>query len=587
MTPELSPYAREAFAAFRNPQSRIYLGGRYGVTPHYLLPAETARDFLGADPGSRRPQLLCQLASRLEKTSGRERLLQTFADKYGVLEVLDSEVQDELEVLSPIVVGKVLVSGTYSSFMHSMFRHVSLATCDAEVMNIRREPGSTNTFVVMLHGQQSNPGGALLTKEEVDSFVENRPGLDQLVRSLLREHPWIVLAFDRDEDDTFARLCGKVCDQLGPRQRPIYVVDPRESEVVASEWPRDPLRHVRLQPLEFLRLLTKSDSRPSPSMPPHGDRPAPPGAGGTPQTGAVDGGEKAQGPPPGDGSPPETPRTLRLEIESLDGRLFRVNAPVDLRISALASQFIRRHVHGDGGGSRSERAVVDVDREGNWQRQNGNDTLEDAGIEDGTRMRVYSDTVAGSVDPRRREEYLNAVQTELEELASHDQRISARPNLPKASDRYEIGLHCGGWGPPESIAENPYRTEQQQILIEYPAEAPDAPPVVWWQSPIFHPNVAKSGYVCLGALQKSFTPLFGPRELVHMLIELSEYRNYELQGVLNREAAIWAQLHPELITDHGGWAYQPTLGEKRDENESMLEFKPGGTGVGLRRSRKS
>ncbi|MCP4654033.1 MAG: hypothetical protein GY856_01305 [bacterium] len=277
----------------------------------------------------------------------------------------------------------------------------------------------------------------------------------------------------------------------------------------------------------------------------------------------------------------------RIEIESLDGRVFRTNVQGNTGVSALAGQFVRQHVHGDRTSSRRERAVVDLERDGEWRRLNGNATVHAAGVEDGDRLRIHSDAVAGAMNPLRREAALNDVQQQLEELAARDERIELRPNLPRAADRYEITLRCGGWGPPESSVDSPYRTQQQEVVLEYPADFPAAPPQVWWRSPIFHPNVRpKDGYVCLGAFQESFTPLFGPVALVLMLIELSEYRNYELDGVLNREAAMWAQLRPELIAGHGGWPFQPTLKEERDDEEPTLEFEEHGTGVGLRRRRR-
>lgn len=322
--------------------------------------------------------------------------------------------------------------------------------------------------------------------------------------------------------------------------------------------------------------------RDEPDFIPDPDEPEPP----APPLGTQDGGGKDEGPTRPDPGP-DAPR--RIEVASLDGRVFRTLVNGTLRVSALASQFIRRFVHGDANSSRRERAVVEIEGEDGWIRCAGDRTIHEVGVREGDRLRVYNEAVAGAMDPKRHEAYLNDVQQQLEDLARRDDRISVRPNLPQASDRYEVILRCGGWGPPEESALRPIRTYEQKVQIDYPAEAPNAPPIVRWTSEIYHPNVKpKTGYVCLGALQESFTPLFGPQELVRMLIEVSEYRNFELDGVLNREAAIWAQLNPDIIVAHGGWAYQPTLEEKRDdETETQLSFEPQPTGVGLRRRRKS
>lgn len=587
----LPDYAQKGFACLRETSTRIYLGARYGLTPQTFISPEQVHSFLGMDIGAIHYQPFCQIASRLESTEGRTKLTQTFADRYDELENLSPDAREELDLLQPTALGKVVVTGTYSSSLLNRFERVTTAINDDGVSNISPHPGSQNTYVVMLHGRATDAAGVLVAKEEVDGFKELRPALTELMRGLLKEQPWIVLGFDRAADETFARLCWKVCQELGHRQRPIYVVDPRESAVVVQEWLPDPLRHIRMHPLEFLRAFAESQlvraSAPSDPPTPASPKPAPPGD------------ERADGeglpletaPRPRPADPTALPSTAwrSIEIVTMDNRAFRTRVPGDMRVSALAGQFVRRHVHGDGSSERRERAVIDVER-GNdqWDRLNGNHTIDQAGVKDGDRARIYSDAVAGATDPRRREAYLNDVQRRLEGLADHDERVEVRPNLPRAADRYEITLHCGGWGPPESAAERPYRTHRQEILLEYPAEAPEVPPFVWWRSPVFHPNVhPKNGHVCLGALQESFTPLFGPVELVRMLVELSEYRNYELDGVLNREAAIWAQLRPDLVVEHGGWAYQPTLKKEQEDEGPVLEFEETDTAVGLRRRRKS
>ncbi len=579
---ELSHYGKEAVAALRESEVRLYLGARYGLTPNTFISPEMAREFLASNPGSVHYQPLCQIASRLENTVGRAKLTQTFADRYSDLENVRPETQEELVLLSPITKGKVVVTGTYSSTRFAHFEQVLLAVEDSGVKNIRPRHRSSNTYLVMLHGEQTNPGGVLLSKLEVDGFEGNRPDLSALVRSLLEELPWVVLGFDQGADETFFRLCWKVSQKLRLPQRPIYVVDPREFEVVAPEWPRDPFRHVRMRPLEFLRAFRHGNGdEPSSSA---GD-PPPISPSETPDESVQGNSEEDRARPrPTDVIGAKDPR--QIEVEWIDGGLFRTTAPGSMLVSTFAGQFVRRHVHGDRSGSRPDRAVVELERDGDAQRLNGDQTIHEAGVRDGDRVRIHNEAVAGA-NPQKLEALLTAVQTELEELAARDDRITVRPNLPGSADRYEITLRCGGWGPPESPANKPYRTFEQDILLEYPAEFPDVPLLVMWRSPIFHPNVRSvDGFVCLGALQERYTPLFRPRDLVFMLIELSEYRNYELDGVLNREAAIWAQLRSELIVEYGGWPYQPTLEEDLDDDEPTLEFEDCGTGVGLRRRRK-
>jgi len=583
---QLSPDSRAALALLHTAQPRIYLGARYGLTPQTYISPEKAHAFLGMNTGRKVHEPFCDVARMLAKTIGLSALKQAFAEKYEEMEDVAPEAREELSLIEPIATGKVLVTGSYSSDLVANFSRLTTAFDDSGVSNIRLDlSNGRNAYLITLHGWRANPAGALVSREEVDAFDQERKGISTLVRGLLHEKPWIVLGCDGAEDATFLRLCSEVCRELGLGQRPIYVIDPRESEILFFEWPRDPLRHIRMRPLEFLRALEAHRPQPGPPSAPGPSEPPPPPAdtGSEGEEAQSASGEEVPGPTRPAGSSSGSPRGI--EIVTLDNRVFHTTVPGNMRVSTLAAQFVRRHVHGDQSSARRERGVVDIESgDDNWDRVNGNATIDEAGIKAGDRLRIYSDTVAGAT---RREELLNDIQLQLEGLAAHDRRVEVRPNLPGAADRYEITLHCGGWGPPESAAEKPYRTDRQEILLEYPAEFPDAPPLVWWDSKIFHPNVSqKNGFVCLGALQESFTPLFGPRELIHMLIEVSEYRNYELDGVLNREAAIFAQLHPELITEHGGWAYQPTLEEKGDKGEQILEFVPNGTGVRSRRSRK-
>ena len=593
---ELPPYASQAIALLRDGQPRIYLGARYGLTPHTRISPKQADSFVGSKAGKEYHEPLCEIASILARRIGRKALQSTFADKYAELEEM-ADCRGELALLNPFAIGKIIATGSYSNRIVSSFDHVVTAFDGSGVSNIRPDANRRGVSLVMLHGWQSSPGSVLLTHEEVDAFESTQEEISKLLeRLLVDENPWLILGCKPSEDRTFGRLCSEACDRLKGIQRPIFVVDPGETELINLDWPINPFRHVRMSVEDFLRAAASATpdpeprSKPGPPPPPSPDEPVfvpdpdepePP----APPLGAPgEGGKTEDPPPPGPGA------ARRIEIVSLDGRVFQTNVPGNMRVSALAGQFVRRFVHGESSTPRRERVVVDHEQSEGWNRLDGNATIDEAEVRDGDRLRVYSDTVAGAVDPRRHEAYLNDVQQQLEALARQDDRVKVKANLPQASDRYEITLDCGGWGPPEESALRPRRTYEQKLTIEYPAEAPNAPPIVRWKSEIYHPNVnPKNGYVCLGALQETFTPLFGPQELVRMLIELSEYRNFELSGVLNRDAAIWAQLNPETIVAEGGWAYQPTLEERREEGppEPELRFEPQPTGVGLKRRRKS
>src|SRR6185295_6031869 len=115
---------------------------------------------------------------------------------------------------------------------------------------------------------------------------------------------------------------------------------PRESEILFYEWPRDPLRHIRMRPIDFLQAL--AETRPAASRVGGPPSPQPPAGDGGEGDGIppADGGEAP--PVPGaEGSPPKATRTI--VISTLDGRSFRCSVPADMPISAVAGQFVRRH----------------------------------------------------------------------------------------------------------------------------------------------------------------------------------------------------------------------------------------------------
>lgn len=587
---DLPENAGPAIAALKANQSRVYLGARYGLTPHSSIPPEVANRFLDL-PGQRKlSAAFCDIAAERERNSGTPGLQEAFAARYSELERAVTRFPQELRLLKPFSLGKLLVTGSYSSEIVNCFDNLSLAVEDLGVSNIRVDAAPTNTFLIMLHGWFGNPTSGLLTRDAVEGFEEERQRLAPLVKSLLREKPWVILGCQSQDDVTFLRLCRDVSKKLGVRQRPIFVVDPGETEELYPHWHREPLRHVRMSVEEFLLAAANSQGASSPRPPDQGLPPPDfvPDPDEDPSAPVIEERDpnKGNGDEPNE-PPPDAPR--RVLIETLDGRAFQTQAPGNLRIANLASQFVRRYLHGEQSSTRRERAVVDLQTPEGWARCNGNANLAEAGIRDGDRLRVYTDSVAAAYDPRRREAYLADVQHQLEDLARQDPRFSVKPNLPLASDRYEIVLRCHGWAPPEPPAFAPRPTDEQKFVLLYPAEAPGVAPWVHCEKPSFHPNIdAKTGYVCLGALKESWTPLFGPQELVRMLIEVSEYRNFELDGVLNREAAIWAQLNPDTIAEHGGWPYQPTLADRStSRGEIQLIFEPQPTGVGLKRRRKS
>ncbi len=574
----------DAATALQDARTGIYLGARYGLTPHTLIAADVAQDVLGFEPmtDDRRP--LNQFAEEIERRYGREHLLDRIGAGFSRLDKIADETLAELNLVSRLGKGRVFITGCYASTVSQRLGDDAIVVPDDADEGVSRlVPGRLDlASVAMLHGSQSSLGSLLLTRRDVDNFVQRRTQLAAALREFLKRK-FVVLGFDRYHDETFDTRCWEVSRGLGQSQRPVYVVDPRDWSDVSADWPRAALRHVKMAPRSFieavLALIAKGpggptsgpgddpppagDDRPSPGADPARSDPDPPDNGPIPPD--DDGDEPSGGPPP-----PPAGATRRVFISTIDGRRFEANATGTTRVGDLTRRFIRQFVLGEDGAAGDRRVAVDhvgSDGDGDATRLREDQTLDEAGVQDGDEVRVLLDHVAGAgaVDPRRRLKALREVVVELERLAKRDDRIKVEPEDRELPERYTVHISCGGWEPGGTIYEPPMRTECQVVELSYPAEFPNVAPNVCWKSPCFHPNVEpKEGHVCLGDIGEFYTPLFGADDLVLKLIEVSEYRNYELRGVLNADAAIWAQFNVDTIISHGGWAYQARLGEDEE-----------------------
>jgi ubiquitin-protein ligase len=578
----------------------LYLGGRYGLTPHTAV---SSAAIFGTLHGRGVPTVepLCVLATSLQNTVGEHILKKRFTDAYTTLEQVDPEAEHELALLGDVALPIVHLTGSYSERIFHALRPRGVACGDEDHAQIL--PDGQRSDLVMLHGRQSAPDQILLTDMEVDDFTQRRSKLSGFVRSLLQK-PSVSLGADRARDKTFLNLCRR----RDARAAPIYVVDPRELDAVTADWGPDRVQHLRMTPSEFLARLRDArrgpPSRESPSAPPPPTpRASPPGP--SPGRGPAPAPRAASEPsddgpvePPG-GAPPRPPARIPIYVQLLDRRRFRVEVAPTMRVSQLASQVMTRFGLAEEG---RVRALVDVARRPeaagapsaeqpapDWTRCNPERTVAEEGIRAEDTVRVFGEPVAGAALSLRREKALGEIQPRLERLAREESaRIEVHPNLPVLADRFDLTLHCGGWEVVEGALAPEHRVGARRVELSFPPEFPDAPPVVRWREPIiFHPNVdPKRGFVCLGALQEAFTPLFGPVELVRMLIDVAEYRSYDLHGVLNTEAAYWAQLHQADIQRRGGWAFQrvmergPGEGERREEGEP-LDFQPSPIAAGL------
>jgi len=85
-----------------------------------------------------------------------------------------------------------------------------------------------------------------------------------------------------------------------------------------------------------------------------------------------------------------------------------------------------------------------------------------------------------------------------------------------------------------------YAHQEHEIGVRLATHYPRAMPELKWRTPIYHPNIAVSGAVCLGGYSKHWVPSLGLDELCCMLWDMLRFANYDVTSPYNKEAAQWA-----------------------------------------------
>jgi ubiquitin-protein ligase len=129
-------------------------------------------------------------------------------------------------------------------------------------------------------------------------------------------------------------------------------------------------------------------------------------------------------------------------------------------------------------------------------------------------------------------------------------------------DRYIVRFFGRGLGRVagrDGLAER----NEHEVSVTLGAGYPRSMPELMWRSPVFHPNISSSGWVCLGGYGTHWAPSVGLDELMEMLWDMIRYRNFDIESPYNREAAIWARdqsrdsfpLDPRPLRNHvAAWA---------------------------------
>lgn len=134
-----------------------------------------------------------------------------------------------------------------------------------------------------------------------------------------------------------------------------------------------------------------------------------------------------------------------------------------------------------------------------------------------------------------RERRLLSDQADLRELESGSVSVASHGPMP---EHYTITVRGDGLEPGDDGL--PRLRGEHQFDVYLPLGYPRRPPVVSWQSPVFHPNIlspAEQGCVCIDAWHPSQSIL----NLCQRLVAMATYDAFDLERSLNRAATEWLQ----------------------------------------------
>ena len=109
-------------------------------------------------------------------------------------------------------------------------------------------------------------------------------------------------------------------------------------------------------------------------------------------------------------------------------------------------------------------------------------------------------------------------------------------------ERYRIRFTCKGV---EKLtpSNRPVYRELHEVTVYLHAEYPLKQPQLKWLTPIFHPNIHRTGAVCIGA----WWPAKTLDELLLTLGEMIQYKNFDPMDPMNSQAASWALRNKNLF----------------------------------------
>jgi len=247
----------------------------------------------------------------------------------------------------------------------------------------------------------------------------------------------------------------------------------------------------------------------------------------------------------------EGPDQARFELNNLRASTILR----DIAQGVLATQYDQSAM-GIGPGGRGRRTTIDhVKPDGSTERCDPDKTLHESNIRDGDTLHVAPESTAGSINPVIREEALARVRSQIVAFAQSHSGFHVEANARHTPTEYIFRFQAPSFAPPEALNSPPQEIDSHEVFLVLPPDFPMKAPMVFWQTPIFHPNVSpKNGEVCLGDLGEHYRPGLDFGELCQMLIDIAAFRNYAVSEGYNMDAQEWAVSEDgqEAIENRGG-----------------------------------
>jgi len=174
------------------------------------------------------------------------------------------------------------------------------------------------------------------------------------------------------------------------------------------------------------------------------------------------------------------------------------------------------------------------------------------------------------INPRDRAAALLRARAQVADYARTHPGFEVLVDEADTPTEYELHFRERSVAPGADGAGEPVPTEHHQVCVVLGSGFPLTPPAVYWESPIFHPNIFPNydspsalaepefrGLVCLGRLADDYRPDFDFGELCQMLVDMAAFRNVSVfdlgdpaeirANFYDKAAAVWLTQNPDRL----------------------------------------